>query len=110
MGELDFARLCRRYGLPEPQRQVVRRGPHGRIYLDVRWELRSLVVEIDGIAHDTPAAWIPNALRQNWVTLGNDRVLRIPVLGLRIAETAFMEQLAEGLRQVGCPLPRRTAA
>jgi hypothetical protein len=44
------------------------------------------------------------------VTLGNDRVLRIPVLGLRIAETAFMEQLAEGLRQVGCPLPRRTAA
>ncbi len=110
MGELDFARLCRRYGLPEPQRQVVRRGPHGRIYLDVRWDRWAVVVEIDGIAHNSPVAWIPDALRQNSVTLGNDRVLRIPVLGLRIAEAEFMQQVAEALRQAGCPLPRRTAA
>lgn len=110
MGELDFARLCRQYGLPEPQRQVVRRGPHGRIYLDVRWDRWSLVVEIDGIAHDAPAAWVPDALRQNHVTLGDDRVLRIPVLGLRIAEAEFMAQVADGLRLAGCPLPRRTAA
>lgn len=110
MGELDFALLCRRYGLPEPQRQVLRHGPNGRVYLDVRWERWSLVVEIDGIAHNAPAAWVPDALRQNWVTLGNDRVLRIPVIGLRIAEAEFMGQVAEGLRQAGCPLPRRTAA
>ena len=36
LGELDFARLCRARGLPEPSRQVVRQGPRGRIYLDVR--------------------------------------------------------------------------
>ena len=36
LGELDFARLCRARGLPERDRQVVRRGPKGRIYLDPR--------------------------------------------------------------------------
>lgn len=110
MGELDFARICRRFGLPEPQRQVIRRGPNGRIYLDVRWEEWSLVVEIDGIGHDSATAWVPDVLRQNWVTLDGDRVLRVPVLGLRVAEAEFMEQVAEGLRQAGCPLPRRAAA
>lgn len=99
MGELDFAALCRRYGLPEPERQVVRRGPRGRIYLDVRWARWSLVVEIDGIGHLAPEAAIPDALRQNAVTLQDDRVLRIPVLGLRVAEAEFMAQVAEGLRR-----------
>lgn len=51
LGELDFSGLCRRRGLPEPSRQVVRRGPRGRIYLDVRWDCRNLVVEIDGALH-----------------------------------------------------------
>ena len=48
LGELDFAQLCRRVGLPPPTRQVVRTGPGGRIYLDVAWEDVGLVVEIDG--------------------------------------------------------------
>ena len=38
LGELDFARMCRLRGLPEPSRQVVRRGLRGRIYLDAGWE------------------------------------------------------------------------
>ena len=51
LGELDFARLCRERGLPEPSRQAVRRGPRGTIYLDVRWDHLRLVVEIDGAQH-----------------------------------------------------------
>ena len=42
LGELDFARLCRQRGLPEPDRQFVREGPGGRIYLDVRWRCGAL--------------------------------------------------------------------
>ena len=38
LGELDFARMCRVRGLPEPDRQVVRRTPRGRVYLDARWD------------------------------------------------------------------------
>jgi hypothetical protein len=48
LGELDFARMCRLRGLPEPSRQVVRRGLRGRVYLDAGWEDIGLAVEIDG--------------------------------------------------------------
>ncbi len=51
LNELDFAVECRRRGIPEPDRQVVRRTPGGRYYLDVRWADLRLVVEIDGFQH-----------------------------------------------------------
>lgn len=38
LGELDFVAECRRRGLPEPGRQVVRETRTGRFYLDVYWE------------------------------------------------------------------------
>ncbi|HYN68210.1 MAG TPA: hypothetical protein VES93_15090 [Ornithinibacter sp.] len=82
LGELDFARMCRRAGLPPPTRQVVRTGPGGRVYLDVAWEDIGLVVEIDGGHHGLALNPVDDALRQNEVTLGADMVLRIPVLGL----------------------------
>ncbi|MGH3355365.1 MAG: hypothetical protein ACRDOJ_05670, partial [Nocardioidaceae bacterium] len=37
LGELDFAALCRKHGLPRPDRQAVRAGSRGRVYLDVYW-------------------------------------------------------------------------
>ena len=43
LGELDFAKLCRQRALPEPSRQVVRRRPSGRAYLDVAWEALGIV-------------------------------------------------------------------
>ena len=100
LGELDFARLCRARGLPEPDRQVVRRGPKGRIYLDVRWRC-GVVVEIDGIQHTWGLAPVLDALRQNGVTLSRDTVLRIPNIGLRLHENAFMDQVAQALQQRG---------
>jgi very-short-patch-repair endonuclease len=100
LGELDFARLCRERGLPEPERQVVRQGLNGRIYLDVRWSC-GVVVEIDGIQHTWGLAPVLDALRQNRVTLSRDTVLRIPNVGLRLHEDAFMEQVAQALRMRG---------
>lgn len=79
LGELDLARGCRRRGLPEPTRQVVRRGPRGRLYLD--------------------------ALRHNEVALTRQVVLRLPVLGLRVAPDIFFDQVARALRDAGWPGP-----
>ncbi|MCA0292471.1 MAG: endonuclease domain-containing protein [Actinobacteria bacterium] len=97
LGELDFARFCRERGLPEPVRQQLRRGPKGRIYLDVAFEC-GLVVEIDGVQHSLGLAPVDDALRANAVTLQNRRVLRIPVLGLRLDPGAFLDQVAHGIR------------
>jgi hypothetical protein len=93
LGELDFGALCRPAGLPSPSRQVVRTGPGGRVYLDVAWEDVGLVVEIDGGQHALALNPVDDALRQNEVTLSDDLVLRIPVLGLRLTPAAFMDQV-----------------
>lgn len=97
LGELDFARLCRARGLPEPSRQVVRQTPAGRIYLDVGWDDVDLVVEIDGAQHRWGLAVTKDNLRQNDITLSGDRVLRIDIIGLRLATDRFMDQVALGL-------------
>ncbi len=103
MGEFDFARMCRRANLPEPSRQVVRQGPNGRVYLDVYWKRWRAAVEIDGVQHFDAKAAIPEALRQNAVTIAKDGVLRIPVLGLRVEGDAFMAQVRAFLTSRGWP-------
>jgi hypothetical protein len=108
LGELDFARLCRRYGLPEPTRQSVRVGPHGRVYLDVEWEAQRLVVEVDGVQHLLGIEPVKDALRANEVVLDGARVLRLPVLGLRLEPDAFMGQVARALGVTAArPAPTR---
>lgn len=97
LGELDFAALCRRTDLPEPRRQQLRRGPRGRIYLDNEFAC-GLVVEIDGAQHGWGLAPVEDALRANALALQSRRVLRIPVIGLRLNPQAFMAQVAAGIR------------
>lgn len=95
LGELDFAAMCRRRGLPEPDRRVIRRGPNGRIYLDVRWSTIGLVVEIDGAQHRTGLALTQDNLRQNAVTLTGDVVLRVDLIGLRVCPDHVMDQVCQ---------------
>lgn len=102
LGELDFARLCRLKGLPEPSRQVVRHGPRGRIYLDVRWGCCDLVVEIDGAQHRVGLNVMLDNLRQNALVLAGDRVLRIDVIGLRLESDLFLEQVTAAHRLAHC--------
>ncbi len=110
LGELDVARECRRRGLPEPSRQVVRRGRNGKYYLDVCWEPWKLVVEVDGIQHAWAQQVVGDAIRQNDLALQGHTVLRLPLLGLRIAPEEFFAQIEEALVSAGCPIPgRRTA-
>ncbi len=99
LGELDFAGMCRGHGLPEPSRQVVRTLPGGRVYLDVCWEDIGLAVEIDGGQHALALNTVDDALRQNEVVLGGSRVLRIPVVGLRLSPDRFMAQVVDAHRR-----------
>jgi very-short-patch-repair endonuclease len=109
ISEHEFARTCRERGLPEPSRQVRRRAKDGRFFLDVYWDEWGVVVEIDGIQHGWVQNAVPDALRQNQVTLTEDLVLRLPLLGLRVAADDFFAQIVEALRSRGCPHLDETA-
>ena len=95
LGELDFARLCRRAGMPAPDRQVVVMTAAGRIYLDVRWSDIGLVVEIDGGHHRQGLAVSDDNLRQNAVTLTHDVVLRYDLLLLRLRPDDVLDQVRQ---------------
>ena len=97
LGELDFTREARSRGLPEPDRQVLRRGRNGRYYIDVYWEQWKLVVEIDGIQHAWVQQIVGDAIRQNDLVLTGCTVLRLPLLGLRVAADDFFAQIEEAL-------------
>ncbi|WP_377640003.1 DUF559 domain-containing protein [Oryzobacter terrae] len=99
LGELDLVSACRRRGLPEPDRQVVRQLPSGRCYLDVRWARARLVVEVDGVQHSHGLAPADDALRQNAVVLGDDLVLRVPVIGWRLTPQAYLDQVVTAYTQ-----------
>lgn len=93
LGELDFARLCRERGIPEPTRQVVRRGHRGRIFLDVLWEDHRAGAEIDGGQHGLGLKRVEDSLRDNELVLAKNPVIRIPVLGLRTHAEDFLGQV-----------------
>jgi very-short-patch-repair endonuclease len=111
LGELEVVRECRRRGLPEPSRQVVRKAPNGTYYLDLCWDEWGVVVEVDGIHHSWASQVVGDALRQNDVTLGDATVLRLPLLGYRVAPDDFFGQIEEALAAAGCPgMSRRPTA
>ena len=101
LSEIDFVRLCRRYGLPAPTLQSVRREPDGRRrYLDAEWRRRDgrrLVVEVDGAIHLAPSRWFDDQLRQNEVVLANSLVLRYPTFIVRNEPSLVANQLFRAL-------------
>lgn len=99
LGELDFSALCASYKLPVPDRQIHRQRPNGAAYIDAGWERIGLLVEIDGYQHVTPEGIVSDALRQNDVMMGNDRVLRIPLFGLRHHPERFMTQVVRAYQE-----------
>ena len=106
LGELDVVRECRNRGLPEPTKQVLRKGRNGRYYLDLVWEEWGLVVEVDGIQHVWATQVVGDALRQNDLSLQDMTVLRLPLLGFRVARDEFFDQIEQALIDAGCPLTR----
>ena len=103
LSEIDFARLCRRFGLPEPTRQGVRVERDGRRrYLDVEWRLadgRVVCVEVDGAYHLEARQWIADQLRQNRIVIGGTIVLRYPSIVVREQPELVGAELAEVLKR-----------
>lgn len=51
VGEVDFSRLCRKFGIRPPDRQVRRKSTRGTRCVDAYWDAERVVVEIDGAGH-----------------------------------------------------------
>ena len=101
LGELDVVRGCRERGIPEPDKQVCRRTSSGTYFLDFRWSAWRVVVEVDGIQHSWVSNVVSDALRQNRLAIDGDKILRLPVLGLRTQPDAFFAQIREALERAG---------
>lgn len=93
MGELDFAHALRRRGLPEPDRQQLRRRPSGREFLDCRFDRYALTVELDGEQHDQPEQRLLDLVRDLTLIAENDNVVRIPRVAMLLDEERVMAAL-----------------
>jgi very-short-patch-repair endonuclease len=94
LSEIDFASLCRRHRLPEPDRQVHRTDAAGRRrYLDAYWPEWRLHVEVDGAHHMDARHWAADMLRQNQIWIAGDRILRFPAWLIRADPHAVAAQL-----------------
>lgn len=102
LSEIDFGRLCARYGLPHPSRQAIRVDSSGRRrYLDAEWRLpdgRTVAVEVDGALHLTPQRWYDDQLRQNEIVLSGTVLLRFPSVVVRHEPELVAAQLRQALR------------
>jgi very-short-patch-repair endonuclease len=106
LSEIDFALLCRRYRLPQPDRQVHRTDFVGRRrYLDAYWPAYRLHVEIDSAHHMDPRQWAADMLRQNEVWIAGDRILRFPAWLIRADPAAVADQLRAALTAAGGQRP-----
>ncbi|GAA3230493.1 hypothetical protein ACFP63_16465 [Oerskovia jenensis] len=104
LSEIDFGKLCREHGFPEPRRQVRRQDARGRWrFLDAEWDLpggRRLVVEIDGIGHMEATRWYDDLLRG--AELGPDEgtvTIRLPAAAARIEPLRVARILERYLRR-----------
>ena len=101
LSEIDLVRLCRRFGLPAPIQQAVRKERGGRRrYLDASWRRRDgrlVVVEVDGALHLSARRWWDDQLRQNEITLGDALVLRFPSVIVRTQPGVVAAQLRRAL-------------
>ena len=112
LSEIDFARLCRRYRLPEPVRQAVRVERSGRRrYLDAEWltdDGRQVVAEVDGALHLLPRRYWDDMERSNELVLEGRSVLRFAAYAVRAHPDRVADQLRRALspRSAGGPARR----
>ncbi len=107
--EVEFVRLCRGGGLPQPKLQVSRRDAGGRQrFLDGYFDGFGVHVEVDGGQHLDPTAWWADMRRQNELWIPGDRVLRFPAWVVRNRPAEVLAQVHAALWAAGWRPSRRT--
>jgi very-short-patch-repair endonuclease len=102
LGELDFLQICRRGGLPIPNRQMRRQDTSGRTrYIDACFDDYRVAVEIDGAHHvDVGQMW-DDHVRQNDLSLAGYVILRYPVFVIREQPERVVSEVQTALRARG---------
>ena len=95
LGELDVAAAMRARGLPEPDRQSIRRRPSGTEYLDCDFPAYGITLEIDGAGHDEPDQQLSDLLRDITLTAEGRSVVRIKLVAWRLGADQVLDRLAE---------------
>jgi very-short-patch-repair endonuclease len=97
LGEQDLGRVCRRFRLAPPTRQVRRQDGSGRWrYLDAEWELPNgeiVVLEIDGAHHMQVEHWAADMRRERAIVISRRRVLRATNFEIRLDPGAIVRDL-----------------
>jgi hypothetical protein len=101
MPELDLARLCRAYGVPEPTRQVRRRTSQGVAVVDAVFEEFAVAVEIQGAGHAVLDRMMLDEVRFLELALRGDITIPVSSATLRVDPHPFMAGLARLLRARG---------
>ncbi|MBB2941387.1 hypothetical protein FB565_001091 [Actinoplanes lutulentus] len=105
--EVEFLRLCRKAGLPEPSRQAVRRDRAGRRrYRDVFFEPWDVQVEIDGSQHMEVRGWYADMRSGNEIAISGVRLLRFPGWSVRHRPEEVVADVRAALRAAGWRDPR----
>jgi very-short-patch-repair endonuclease len=102
LNEREFARICRKHGLPEPIRQSRRKDSKGRDrYIDAEFQAhdgRIIMVEIDGMQHLDPENWTEDIERQNSLMVRTGGlVLRVSTFMLRHNPESFVSDMQEAI-------------
>jgi hypothetical protein len=103
VAEQDLARLCRRFHLAPPRRQVARRDSQGRRrFTDAEWSLpdgRTIILEVDGGFHMDTDHWEDDIARQRGLAHHGAIMIRCTARELRDSQ----QQLAADLIRLGVP-------
>lgn len=95
--ELDVRRMCRRFGLPFPERQRLRLDRNGRRrFTDCEWRLpdgRQVILEVDGAFHLDVAHYDQDMRRQRKLTTSSTVILRCGAAELRYEPAGVAEDL-----------------
>ncbi|MEQ6900466.1 hypothetical protein [Nocardioides sp. YIM 152588] len=85
--ERDVLRMCRRYGVPEPDLQTPRLDADGRRrWTDCEWRLpdgTSLVLEVDGSFHMEAGQWAADLRRSRRLTVPGRLIVRATAFEVR---------------------------
>lgn len=99
--ELDVAQDLRRRGLPEPDRQAVRKRRSGVEYLDCEFTAYGVVLEIDGAGHEDPSQQLVDVLRDIAVATDGQTTIRLPVQAYHLGKEQILDRIAELLQARG---------